>query len=94
MRVPPFVVVLAALACGPRENDTLDLIGRLEQAPPSERDHLVRDAIKRNGGAPIVEGDSALFFVERGPEGPSPRLLADFNGWGEPDERLAETRRQ
>jgi enterochelin esterase family protein len=91
LRIPLFVVVLAAVACAPRNDDGLDLIGRLEHAPPRERGRLVRDAIERNGGAPIVEGDSALFFVERGHDGPPPRLLADFNGWGEPDERLPET---
>ncbi|HEY7697764.1 MAG TPA: hypothetical protein VIE88_05070, partial [Vicinamibacteria bacterium] len=53
-------VVLTAVACGPRKNDTLDRIGRLEQAPPNERDRLLRDALARNGGTPIVEGDSAL----------------------------------
>ncbi len=51
---------------------------------------MVREAIARNGGTPLVEGESALFLVE-GSSGPAPRLLADFNGWGESEERLPDT---
>jgi enterochelin esterase family protein len=50
---------------------------------------MVREAIARNGGTPLVEEDAALFLVH-GSSGPAPRLLADFNGWGETEEQLAE----
>jgi enterochelin esterase family protein len=79
------------LGCTPPRDGLLDRISRLETASPGEREALVREAIERNGGTPLVEGDEALFFVERAPGGPPPRLLADFNGWGEPEERQAET---
>jgi enterochelin esterase family protein len=51
---------------------------------------MVREAIERNAGTPLVEGDTALFLVEGG-SGPAPRLLADFNGWGEAEEQLPQT---
>ena len=92
MRATLVVVAwVAPLACAPLKNESLDLVARLESAPPGERDRIVREAIASNGGTPLVEGDSALFLVERSPDGPPPRLLADFNGWGEPEGRLAET---
>jgi enterochelin esterase family protein len=84
------LAVLATGACAPNEEEPHGLIARLESAPPGEQDRLVREAIEGSGGTPIVEGDSALFLVEKSPDSPPPRLLADFNGWGEPDERLAE----
>lgn len=83
-------LVVAAGACAPVQKAPEDLIALLESAPPSDRDRLVREEIDRNGGTPVVAGDSALFFVESGADDPPPRLLADFNGWGEPEERLAE----
>ncbi len=96
MRAPLLaVVVLAAMACVPAPLDPLgekkdeprDLIARLKSAPPSARDRMVRDAIERNGGTPLIEHDEALFLVER-ESGAPPLLLADFNGWGEPEDRL------
>lgn len=84
------LMVQASIGCTELpNNEPLDLLARLERASPDERDRLVREAIERNGGAPLVEEDSAVFLVERS-SGPPPRLLADFNGWGEPEERLAE----
>jgi enterochelin esterase family protein len=91
MRAALVVAVLAAVACRPLEEKPLDLLARLESALPAERDRRVREAIERNGGTPLVEGDSALFLVEESFVGQPPRLLADFNGWGEPEPRLAET---
>ena len=91
MRTTLIILVWVVFAgCFSPEEAPLDLVARLENASPGERDRMVRDAIESNGGTPIVEGDSALFFVERTPGGPPPRLLADFNGWGEPEERLAD----
>jgi len=92
MRAALIVVAsLAILGCAPPKDAPLDLMARLEDASPDERDRLVREAIERNGRTPLVAGDEALFLVERAPGGPPPRLLADFNGWGEPEERLADT---
>jgi len=85
------VASLGSLGCAPPKDTPLDLMARFESASPGERDRLVREAIERKGGTPLVEGDDALFFVARSPAGPPPRLLADFNGWGEPKERLADT---
>ena len=94
MRVTLVVVaVVATIACvfsKATNDDSLDLLARLDNVSPRARDRLVREAIERNGGTPLVEGDSALFLVERSSGGPPPRLLADFNGWGELKERLAE----
>jgi enterochelin esterase family protein len=94
MRAALFVVTsVATLSCTPpkpSKDVSLDLVARLENASPGERDRMVREAIERNGGTPLVEGDSALFLVEGSSDGPPPRLLADFNGWGEPEDRLAE----
>lgn len=87
------VASVATIGCAPSKptnDESLDLVARLENASSSGRDRLVREAIERNGGTPLVEGDSALFLVERSSGGPPPRLLADFNGWGEPEERLAQ----
>ncbi len=80
---------LAAGACTPPESEP-DFLTRLQRESPDARDGLVREAIERNGGTPLVEGAAALFFVD-GSSGPPPRLLADFNGWGEPETRLPET---
>ena len=85
------IAAIASLCCAKPDDAPLDLLSRLEAASPGERDLLVREAIERNGGTPLVAGGEALFFVERNPEGPPPRLLADFNGWGEPENRLAST---
>jgi enterochelin esterase family protein len=85
------IASVATMACTspkPTRDDSLDLLARLERASSGERDRLVREAIAQRG-TPLVEGDSALFFVE-GRSGAPPRLLADFNGWGEPEERLAQ----
>jgi enterochelin esterase family protein len=90
MRATLVVVACVATAgCRSAHDEPLDLAARLERAPRADRDRLVREAIERNGGTPILEGEEALFLVERRPEEPPPRLLADFNGWGEPEERLA-----
>jgi enterochelin esterase-like enzyme len=85
------IAALASLCCAEPNDAPLDLLSHLEAASPGDRDRLVREAIERNGGTPLVEGDQALFLVEKAPGGPQPRLLADFNGWGEPEERLADT---
>src|SRR5262245_34929417 len=84
-----FVVAAVAAACAPAKEAPIGLRARLERAAPQDRDRVVREAIDRNGGTPLIEGDNALFLVEAS-SGPAPRLLADFNGWGEPEERLAE----
>jgi len=84
------MALLTSVGCDVPPNESLDLTARVERAPPAERGRLVREAIERNGGTPIVEGDEALFLVEGTEGGARPRLLADFNGWGEPEERLVE----
>ncbi len=83
------VVVLAAIACVPAKEEPLGLIARLSSATPESRNRMVREAIERSGGTPLIEQDEVIFLVEGESETP-PRLLADFNGWGEPEERLPE----
>jgi len=84
-----FVVAAVAAACAPAKEEPIGFRAQLERAAPTDRDRIVREAIDRSGGTPLIEDDTALFLVE-GSSGPAPRLLADFNGWGEPEERLAE----
>jgi enterochelin esterase-like enzyme len=66
---------------------------------PADGDARVRAFIERAGGTPIVEGTTAIFLVEGDPAS-RPRLLGDWNGWGEGEagakasalERLGTTR--
>jgi enterochelin esterase-like enzyme len=66
---------------------------------PEGGDARVRSYIERAGGTPIVEGTTALFMAEGDPARP-PRLVGDWNGWGEGEagakasvlERLGTTR--
>ena len=66
---------------------------------PAGGDARVRSFIERAGGTPIVEGTTAIFLAEGDPARP-PRLVGDWNGWGEGEgggkagelERLGTTR--
>jgi enterochelin esterase-like enzyme len=66
---------------------------------PADGDGQVRRFIESAGGTPLVEGSDAVFLAEGDPGAP-PRVIGDFNGWGEgPEsanssrmERLASTR--
>ena len=65
----------------------------------ADGDTRVRAFVERAGGTPIVEGSTAVFLVAGNPAAP-PRLLGDWNAWGEGDagvkasrmERLGSTR--
>jgi enterochelin esterase family protein len=62
-------------------------------------DARVRAFVSRVGGTPVVEGATATFLVEGDPATP-PRVVGDWNGWGEGEageresalERLGSTR--
>ncbi len=49
---------------------------------PTEGDALVSAFVARCGGTPVIEGDEAIFLV-RGRSDAPPRLVGDFNGWGD-----------
>ena len=75
------ILVLLALGVGatPSRFDELKLILARE---PGDGDLRVRQFIERAGGTPIIEGSTAVFLVEGDPGAP-PRIVGDFNGWGE-----------
>jgi enterochelin esterase family protein len=54
----------------------------------AEDDARVRAYVERAGATPIVEGSTAVFLVEGDPAAP-PRLVGDWNAWGD-SERGAE----
>lgn len=86
--------LLALGLCGPGSGFE-QLRGEVARRP-TQGDVLVSEFVARCGGTPVIEGDEATFLVLGRPDAP-PRLVGDFNGWGDagPEavrlDRLAET---
>ena len=57
------------------------LLVQTKDMKPRKARKLIRKYLRRQGGNPIVEGDTAFFLAESR-KGPAPRLLGDFNGFG------------
>jgi len=77
--VPSLASLVVAIAVETASFDGLreDLATR-----PPDGDALVSAFVARAGGTPVIEGEAALFIVKGSPDAP-PRLVGDFNGWGE-----------
>lgn len=76
MRVSLAVTLtISVAACAPVADEPVALFSRLEAAAAAERDRIVRDAIASNEGTPIIEGDTAHFFVEAPDEGVAHRCI-------------------
>jgi hypothetical protein len=94
MTIILLVVSVAASALGGFAELQADLARE-----PEAGDARVRAFIDRAGGTPIVEGTTVIFLAEGDPARP-PRLVGDWNGWGEGEagakaaglERLGRTR--
>lgn len=77
--------MLAALFLATAATGALGGFAELQEGlarQPTGGDTRVRSFIERAGGTPVVEGTTAIFLVEGDPESP-PRLVGDWNGWGE-----------
>jgi enterochelin esterase-like enzyme len=74
------LLVTLALASGAAPAGFDELRESLSQT--DEADARVRHFIEQAGGTPVVEGSTAIFIVEGDPQAP-PRVLGDFNNWGE-----------
>lgn len=94
----PGAGLLLALAVASAPLRFADLQKSLAREAP-DGDARVRRFIDRAGGTPIIEGTTAFFLVEGEPAAP-PRIVGDFNRWGEGEagvkssrlERLGSTR--
>jgi hypothetical protein len=62
----------------------------VEKAGP-KGDALVRRWVRQAGGTPLVEGNTAILVVAGDPQSP-PRVLGDWNGWGEGEEGAEASR--
>jgi enterochelin esterase family protein len=88
--VIPAAVFLFALA-GP---DGLHSFAELQASvarDPAGADASVRAFVASAGGTPIIEGGTAVFVVEGDPVAP-PRVVGDWNAWGEGDTGLEASR--
>lgn len=75
------ILVVFSLATAGTVSGFDELLRRLASRP-LESDALVSAFVAQAGGTPVIEGDEAIFVARAEPE-PPPRLLGDFNGWGE-----------
>jgi hypothetical protein len=58
-----------------------ELRATLARRPP-DGDARIAAFVSRSGGTPVIEADDAI-FPARGDPGQPPRLIGDFDGWGE-----------
>ncbi len=72
------LLVLAATPAPLRFADLKESLAR----DPTGGDVQVRRFIAQAGGTPLVEDTTAVFLVEGDPAAP-PRIVGDFNAWGE-----------
>lgn len=82
-RVAAIVTALVMAACAGEPQSWAALQRQLSGMNPADRSAAVDAYVARHGGTPLVENQSRLIFLAKDVDGATPRVVGDFNRWGQ-----------
>lgn len=79
-----WLLTLLLAGCGSADEPTTfrQMLAQVSDAPAEERGPIIEAYIARQGGTPLIERQSRAIFLVQQREGVVPRILGDFNGFG------------